>query len=431
MIVTMIQPRLGSPGVKGSMAPLAMGVLSRWTPDGIDLRFIDENIEKIPANLQSDVVAMSVTSLTAKRAYQLADELRSRGIAVVFGGIHPSLLPNEAIAHADVVVKGAGEHAWPMVLKDLESGNAKREYYGNPGDPLEGMTPDRTIFKGKRYGPLEPIQFGRGCPNSCDFCSVHAVYGTSIVHRPVEEVLEEIASLRHRILFFVDDNLFSYGSAFLDLLEKMVRMRVKWIGQASINIAKNPQILKLLKASGCMTLLIGFESVENESLIRMNKAVNTHTDYRTAVREIQKHGIMISGSFVFGYDTDVADSVAKAYRFCEDNSFVHAYFNPLVPMPSTTLYSRLAKEKRFKDERWWLSDTFRYGTLPFVPASASPESIEKACITARRKFDTFRSMLKRCLGSAANRRSLRQLVLFWIANIVYRAEYRRKYGKSI
>jgi len=431
MKVTLIQPRLGSPGVKGAMAPLAAGILARRTPKDVNFSFIDENVEELPVDLNTDVAAMSVTSLTARRAYRIADMLRNRGTKIVFGGIHPSLLPSEALAHADVVVKGAGEQVWPKVLSAVDHGNALPEYYGDPSAPLDAMVPDRSIFKDKRYGPLEPIQFGRGCPNACDFCSVHAVFGSSIVHRPVEEVLDEITSIRRRILFFVDDNLASYGAASMELLRGMAGMRLKWIGQASINIAGNPEMLKLLRASGCMALLIGFESVENESLRRMNKAVNARTDYSKAVTEIQKYGIMISGSFVFGYDSDTAESVAKALRFSERNRFVHAYFNPLVPMPKTALFDRLSIEKRLPEEPWWISERFRYGSLPFTPAAASRESIEAACISARRGFDSLGSICGRCLGSPANRWPLRHLVLFWIANLVYRAEYMRKYGRGI
>jgi radical SAM superfamily enzyme YgiQ (UPF0313 family) len=413
------------------MAPLAMAILARFTPPEVNLRFIDENVETLPDNLPTDMVAMSVTSLTAKRAYQLSDTFRGRGIKVVLGGIHPTLLPEEAARHADAIVTGAGERVWPLLIDDFSKGKLKSIYLGDSNASLDGMLPDRSIFKGKRHGPLEPIQFGRGCPHHCDFCSVHAVFGTTIRHRPVAEVLDEVAALRRKILFFVDDNLFAYGPASTELLQGLERLKVTWIGQMSVDVAKDPHRVELLARSGCMAALIGFESVEGESLERMSKGVNLRTEYAEAVALLKKNRIMITGSFLFGYDTDTAASVEKAFAFSKSNHFAHAYFNPLLPMPGTALYTRLLEQKRFTIDTWWLSEIFRYGTIPFKTIGDTCASIEGACIKARRAFDTLGSIFQRCFGAPANWRPLKNLIFFWIANIVYRAEYNRKYGKTL
>jgi radical SAM superfamily enzyme YgiQ (UPF0313 family) len=403
MRVTLIQPRVGTAGSKGMIPPLAMGILARFTPPGIELSFIDESVENIPESLGTDLVAMSVTTLTAKRAYNLAHRFRKRGVRVVMGGVHPTVMPGEVLQHADTAVQGAGERIWPRILQDAADKNLQSVYKGLNDDTLRGLTPERSIFKGKKYGPLAPVQFGRGCRFACDFCSVHAVYGTTIRHRPVAEVLEEVSAIRNKLLFFVDDNINAYGSGTRQLLEGLVRLKKKWIAQVSVNAAHEPDLLRLFRASGCMGLIIGFESLNKNNLGQMRKGVNVQYDYRTALDLLKRCNIMVAGSFVFGYDYDKKPDIQRAYRFARSNNFVHAYFNPLVPTPGTGLYARILRENRFTDPVWWLSPQFTYGKLPFTPKGMAAAELEKACINARVRFDSLFSIFKRGLSGKANR----------------------------
>jgi radical SAM superfamily enzyme YgiQ (UPF0313 family) len=269
MRVTLIQPRIGTAAARGMMPPLAMGLLARFTPPDIELSFIDESVENIPPRLETDLAALSVTTLTAKRAYDLARGLRNKGVRVVMGGVHPTVMPAETLEHADAAVLGPGERVWPRILRDAADNRLQKVYRGLKDGSLEGLTPERSIYARKRYGPLAPVQFGRGCGFACDFCSVHAIYGTTVRHRPVEEVLEEISSLPGGLIFFVDDNLHAYGGGTMRLLEGMARLRKKrkrWIAQVSVNAALEPDVLRLFKASGCMGLIIGFETLNRNSL---------------------------------------------------------------------------------------------------------------------------------------------------------------------
>ncbi len=431
MKVTLIQPRLGANGVKGSMPPLAMGIIARHTPKDVILQFVDESVEDVPDDLNTDLVAMSVTTLTARRAYDLATNFRAKGIRVVMGGIHPTLMPKEALEYADCIVKGVGENVWADVVSDAANNRLQRVYVGLNDGPLKGLTPDRSIFEGKKYAPIVPVQFGRGCPFSCDFCSVHAFYGTKVMHRPVEEVLEEISLLKNKTLFFVDDNIHTYGKGSVELLKGLSKMKVRWIGQASVNAGRDPDVVKLFRESGCIGLIIGFESMEENSLSQMQKKINIQQDYIKAVNLLQKNHIMVAGSFIFGYDNESITTVKKALEFAEKYNFVHAYFNPLVPTPGTALYDRILSEDRFVNSTWWLSEKFKYGTLPYKTKGMTSEDLEKACILARRKFDSYSSIFKRGFSSIANYGNLQNFFFFWLANITYRKEYRRKYGKRI
>lgn len=431
MNITLIQPRLGIQRVKGSMAPLAMGILAQNTPSHYKIRLIDESIEDIPAGLSTDLVALSVTTLTAKRAYDLSVRFMEKGIPVVMGGVHPTLMQDEAMRYATTVISGVGENIWPNVLEDAAKGQLKKIYVGTESETLSGLTPDRKIFENKRYSLLTPVQFGRGCPFTCDFCSVHAFYGDRVVHRPVDEVLEEVRQLKGKLLFFVDDNINGYGKGTLELLEGLARMRIKWFGQASINAANNTEMLNLLKKSGCMGLIVGFESLNENSLGQMNKAVNLRHNYKDAVQKFQNAGIMISGAFVFGYDSDTANTVENASIFARKNKLVHAYFNPILPTPGTELYQRLKADNRFPDPIWWLSESYMYGQIPFIPKEIQPRELEQACKKARWKFDTLGSMVVRYIGGKANRYSIKNSIFYWMANILYRMEYRRKYGRRM
>lgn len=431
MKVTLIQPRLGTKGVKGSMPPLAMGIIARYTPKEVLLQFIDESTEEVPDDLDTDLVAMSVTTLTARRAYDLSAKIRGRGIPVVMGGIHPTLMPEEALKYADCIVKGTAESVWPQVIADAVANKLKRIYTGLNEGPLESLTPDRSIYLNKKYAPITPVQFGRGCPFTCDFCSVHAFYGTKVMHRPVAEVLEEISSLKGKTLFFVDDNIHTYGKGSIDLLKGLSKMNIRWIGQASVNAGCDPEIVKLFRESGCIGLIIGFESMDENSLSQMKKKINIQHDYIKAVKLLQKNHIMVAGSFVFGYDGESAESVKRALDFAEKYNFVHAYFNPLVPTPGTALYDRIIQEDRFINSTWWLSEEFKYGSMPYKTEGMSSEELEGACINARRKFDSYFSIFKRGFSSKANFGNLFNFFFFWLANITYRKEYRRKYGKKI
>ena len=431
MNITLIQPRVGTSGVKGSMPPLAMGILAKFTPKDIALQFIEDGLEEIPDDLKTDLVALSVTTLTAKRAYEIADNYRSKGIKVVMGGIHPTLLPEETLQHADAIVIGVGELVWSELLQDAKNNKLQRVYTGKNDGPLNGLTPDRSIYKNKKYSPIVPIQFGRGCPFSCDFCSVHSFYGNVINHRPVNEVLEEVSLLKNKLLFFVDDNIYAYGAGAIELLRGLSKMNVRWIGQASVNVASKPETVQLLKESGCVGLIIGFESMSEQSLDQMQKTVNTKNDYQKTVNLLKKNRIMIAGSFIFGYDADTPSSIINALDFSEKNNFVHAYFNPLVPTPSTALYDRILKEGRFIEPTWWLSNNFRYGQIPYKTKGMTNKELEVTCIKARLQFDSFKSIFKRAFSSSANCFPLKTLFFFLLANFVYRKEYKRKYGKIL
>lgn len=431
MRITFIQPTMIRKHAAGSMQPIAFGILAKLTPSDISVQLFDENVENIPMDIETDLIAMSVHTFNARRAYALADVFRQRHIPVVMGGVHPTLLPTEALEHADAVVVGDAENVWPQLLDDLTKQKMQKIYSSPDKEPHCGMTPDRTIFQNKRYSRLTPVQFGRGCVFRCDFCAVHLLQGSRVRHRPVQEVLAEIASLRHQVIFFVDDNLCSFGPASTQLLKELSKLKISWVGQISMNALIDSEMLSLLKESGCIALFIGFESLVSTNLQTMNKQTNIDQDYRRIVSNLQSEGIMVAGSFVFGYDNDQLSSINAALSFSKESNLLLAHFNPVFVAPGTGLYKRLVSEGRLHDLQWWNSEKYHYGMIPFEPKGMSAVDIENACFAARRSFNTYGSILRRAFGNMANWFPPSRLSLFLAANIVSRHEIYRKQGAKL
>ena len=428
MKVTFINPNFSSSRSGDAMEPLAFAVLSGLTPPDVTRVLYDERVEAVPVEEPTDLVALSVKTFTAKRAYAIAACYRARGVPVVMGGIHPSLVPEEAGLHADAVVIGDAEGAWPMVLEDFRKGTLERTYSGGNELPLTGLVYDRLIFRGKRYLPIACVQFGRGCRYACEFCSVHSFYGNNRRTRPVEEVASEIALLGSRRLMFVDDNFLLDSDAAKELLERIIPLRLRWVCQISIECAFDPELLALMRKSGCMGAYVGLESLDPASLGQMKKPQNICLDYAQAIANFHENGILVCGSFVFGYDADTPASVQTAMEFALRNKLCLAHFNILFPAPGTRLYDRLLGERRIRFDAWWLDDDLHYGDCCFVPRRMCPGDLERAVAKARRRFNTLASILRRALSFRTKPCGPVRFVLFLIINLVNRREIRKKQG---
>ena len=258
------------------MEPLPVAVLSALTPKDVEQKFHDDRLELIPYDEPTDLVAISTEVYTAKRAYQIASEYRRRGVPVVMGGFHATLRPDEVQRYAESVVLGEAEDLWAKVIDDYRSGTPQKVYRSEMRPSLERSTPDRSIYNGKRYLPIGLVEAGRGCKFSCEFCAIQSFYHSTYCQRPVGQIVQEIRNIRNRskLIFFVNDNIVSDRADARELLEALIPLKIRWVSQASINTAMDPEFLQLLKASGCQGLLIGFESMNPDNLRQMGKAVN-------------------------------------------------------------------------------------------------------------------------------------------------------------
>jgi radical SAM superfamily enzyme YgiQ (UPF0313 family) len=415
-----------------AMEPLCFAILKSLTPAEIEVIFFDERLEPIPFDHPTDLVALTVETYTARRAYEIARRFRARGVPVVMGGYHPTFLPEEALQHADAVVRGDAEGAWERVLHDARSGTLKAVYENEAFPPLDDCMPDRSIFAGKKYVPVGLVQYGRGCRFNCSFCSVRAFYGTNLRQRPVANVVEDIRRSGRRHVFLVDDNLFVDEEKACELFEALIPLKITWSCQVSIDIAKHPDLVRLMARSGCIGALIGFESLDPGSLREIRKGWNVRwLSYEDAIRTFRDAGIMLYGTFVLGCDNDSADSLDAAVDFAIRNKFVLANFNPLTPMPGAPLFERMQEEGRLVHDRWWLDPDFRYGDSTLQPRGMTPQQLTAACFAARRKFNTLRSIMHRLFDARTNLRTPYRAGIFLMANLVSRREIHSKQSRKL
>ncbi len=435
--MTLVQPCIGRrPGERylrtWQMEPLPLAVLAGLTPPGVALRVADDRFEPIPYDAPTDLVAISVETYTAKRAYQIASEYRRRRVPVVMGGFHAMLAPDEVARHAESVVVGEAEALWPEVLDDWRHGRGKKVYRAAARPALGTARPDRRIYRGKPYLPVGLVEAGRGCPYHCEFCAIHSAYGQSRTARSVDAVVQDVldASRERRLVFIVDDNIAGDPSsaASAELLDALARHRRPWVTQCSIQGALDDAWAARLAAAGCVGVLVGFESLDPEVLKAMGKGFNAPDLYRRAVATLRRHGIGVYGTFVLGYDGDGPRTLDAAVAFAQEEAFFLAAFAPVIPFPGTPLYRRLEAEGRLLHERWWLDPDYRFGRTNYRPVGMTPAEIREACLAARRRFYGLGAIARRLPG---NLTSARMALGFLTANLLHRREITQRDGHAL
>jgi len=430
--ITLLRPNMGDYRSSDGLPPLSMGILAARTPKEIDITFYDDKVEVIPDDDKPDLVAITVETFTARRAYALAKSYRSKGVPVVMGGYHPSFLPDEALQHADAIVVGDAEGSWEQLLQDFRNDHMQRIYTGGSNRPLDDFQLDRSIFTGKKYAPVELVQYGRGCRFACDFCSIRTFYQDNLRVRPLQSLAEELQQFnRRKLIFFVDDNLFNSRELLEAMLDTIRPLKLRWSCQISIDVARDERLLDKLAEAGCVFALIGFESLSEANLKQMAKPWNRVAgDYLSVVRKFHQRGIAVYGTFVFGYDDDTAETIQSSLNFALEAKLEIANFNPLTPTPGSPLYERLRLENRLLSPQWWLDPNYRYGDPIFVPKSMSPEDFAEKCFAAKKAFYSWKSIVHRVLGSDTGI-NLFRTGMVGLANLISRREVMRKQYRTL
>jgi len=432
MKVRFIRPNLYDDRSSDAMEPLCFAILKSLTPDNVETSFYDERLEPIPINAETDLVAMTVETYTARRAYQIAAQYRELGIPVVFGGYHPTFLPDEALQHADAVVQGDAEGVWGQVLEDANNNCLAKVYQSAEFPDLANVIPDRSIFKGKKYAPMALGQYGRGCKFNCSFCSIRAFYGNNLRQRPVADVVEDIRRSGRKHIFLVDDNIFVNVEKAKALFEALIPLNINWSCQVSIDVARDADLVQLMAKSGCISALIGIESLDPASLKEIKKGWNVKwQSYDDAIEVFQNAGIMLYGTFVFGCDNDTVESFDAAVDFAIRHKFILANFNPLTPTPGAPLFDQMQREGRLLHDRWWLDPDFKYGDATMQPLNMTADELTKGCFSAREKFNTFKSICTRLGDRRTNSRTPFRAGVYLLSNFVSRREIYRKQKRAL
>jgi radical SAM superfamily enzyme YgiQ (UPF0313 family) len=404
---------------KSPCPPLGLAMVAAVTPPEVEVSLTDENVTVIDFQKENDLVGITAMTITAQRAYDIADTFRAKGVKVILGGSHPSALPEEASQHADAVVIGEAEGIWPNVIEDFKANKLQRIYHHSERPSLLNLPiPRRDLFAEGAYYFRNTISATRGCPFACSYCSVTSFFGHTYRRRPLEKILKEIETMKHRkFIGFVDDNIVGNHKFAKELFRAMVPYKIKWAGQASITIARDDELLKLAAESGCIILLIGFETLSQAGLAALGKKVNVVDEYETAIRKIHSHGIAIHGFFILGLDEDDEDVFEHTLRFAREMRLESAQFAWPVPYPGTALSESLDKAGRIVTKDW----SQYKSNVVFEPKLMSREVLQKGHDWVWREFYSLPSIWRR-VGVAR-----RNLVILWATNLIYRAVCRRKY----
>lgn len=361
------------------LALLALPTLAALTPADVEVIVTDENVEPVDFGEKVDLVGISFNTSQACRAYEIADTFRERGMKVILGGIHASMLPQEASQHADAVVIGEADNIWVGLIDDFRGGRLQKRYVCSQKPDLEDSPPPRwDLLKSSLYVE-HSLQTTRGCPFNCEFCTVSAFFGRRYRCKPVENVLKEIEALRQidsrRLIFFVDDNIIADPEYAKTLLRALIPLKInRWWGQVSVNLAKDEELLDLMAESGCSRVLIGFESLSQENLKLMGKGgVNRVEDYARVIEEINSKGIQVVGAFMLGCDCDDESVFENTVRFIMDTNIAFPQITILTPFPGTRLYQRLEQEGRILHKDW---SKYTTSSVCFKPALMSPEALQ-------------------------------------------------------
>lgn len=414
-----------------AMKPLLFAVFDAITPTDVQMEYIDERIESLPETIDSDVIALSVETFAARRAYDIAQKYKNQHNHIVMGGFHPSAVPDEALEFCDTVLVGDAEDTWPIFLADFRAGTAKQIYISENKCPMAKINANSPVFRGKKYGPIGLVQFSRGCKFHCDFCSVSAFYRCKVRQKPTETIVEEIQKLKEKILLFIDDNIFLDEASAIELFEAIKPLKKRWACQISMDVAMNDNLLRVMKESGCILVMIGFESLNPDNLKIMRKSANLQLEtYEKAIQNIYKHGLMIYASFVLGYDHDTKESIEETLRFAIKHNFATAGFNPLIPMPDTSLYARLKAQNKLIGDKWWLERGYRYGDTVYQPEQMTAVDLQEGCRNARYEFNSGKSILKRLFCNKLHWNPLNAFV-FIALNLITRKEIHRKQGQIL
>jgi len=389
---------------------LALFILQGLTPKQHEVKIVEEEYMQLDLNEECDVVGISCMTSNAYRGYRIADTFREKGKKVVMGGVHPSILPGEALAHADAVVIGEAEGVWEKILEDIESNNLQRIYH-EPNPDLDRYIPkDFSTLPKKRFYNLIPLQTSRGCPYNCDFCCVSDIFGKKIKHIPVKNVVKNIEASESRNYIFLDDNIIGDQKYARELFKALIPLKISWVGQSSISFARDIEIMELAKKSGCKGLFIGLESVVDTN-IQKYKKLKSLEDTKQSIKKILKMGIIIQASVIFGFDEDTHETFGQTVKFLIKNYISIAAFNVLTPYPGTRIYKEFKEGGRLLHEKW---EYYDHHTVVFQPKNMTPLELQIGKIKARTAFNSIPSIAERFIGN------LRMPGIYLAANVGYR-----------
>lgn len=433
---------------------LSLPTIAAYTPETWDVDLVDEAVEDIDFDDPCEMVGLSIMTCYAPRAYEIAAEFRKRGKTVVMGGVHPTYCPEEALQHCDAIVCGEAEDLWPELIADYEAGRMKREYRMTAFPSLENYRSPRVeLLSPDAYMTRQCSFTTRGCHFDCEFCSVSPFNGKTTRRRPVQEVVKEIVQVQRwvrselierisnepfwqalrttfrirvgiedgGIVAFVDDLHNSNRAYCRELWNALKPLKIKWGCQATLFLGDDEEMVKLAAESGCVSVFVGMESLDEDCLEETNKPFNRVQKFSQQIKMFHDYGIMVNPGIVFGFDNDDESVFERAVEFLTKNRVELAYFNVLTPLPGTALYDRYDKAGRIFDRDWAKYDGKH---VVFQPSRMTPEQLQEGFYWANHQFYSLPNIWYRLAGTQ------QRLIARWEMNREFRKLVKRACPKG-
>lgn len=415
-----------------SWPPLNLPYIAALTPDHYHIELIDENIE--PFRFQvADIVGITSYTATIYRAYQIAKVYREQNIPTVIGGIHVSMVPEEALRFCNTVVVGEAEYIWPKILEDFEAGKLKRYYYGSQTHLNDLPIPRRDILKNSHY-KWGTIQTSRGCPMGCSFCSVTAFNGKVFRRRHLASVIEELRQIPQKRIMIADDNIIGYGKRDLEWAKSFFarvadeKIRKVFFAQSSVAFGEDTELIRIAAGAGLRVVFLGIESINSESLVSYRKRINLEhfRQKKTAelIKNIRKGGIAVYGAFVIGSDDDQKSIFDETLQFVKNTHIDVLQVTKLTPLPGTRLWAEMQGRDRIIDKNFpkaW--DSYRFTKMVFKPAHMSIQEVYKGFTYLRIKYYGFWETMKRTIRTLMDTKSIYTTIIAYSFNFSYRKAF--------
>jgi radical SAM superfamily enzyme YgiQ (UPF0313 family) len=394
---------------------LSLLTVAAATPEGDSLRIIDEQVDDVPWDEDFDLVGITAMTATAPRAYELADAFRAKGVPVVLGGMHPTFRPQEALAHADAVVRGEAEGVWADVLEDARGMSLRGVYQAPEPHSLKGLRqPPRKLLPATSYATVQAVQATRGCPHTCAFCSVSAFNNATQRRRPVGEVAAEVAALPERFFLLVDDSLAAEPDYAKALFRALIPLRKHWFSQVTLKSTDDPELIRLAAESGCVGVFVGLETFSDRALESVDKGFNQVEEYRWRIRMLHEHGIAVEAGVVLGFDADGPEVFARTLRLLDELEIDMIQVSVLTPLPGTRFFEEM--ERRVLDRNWAHYD---YHHVVFQPRRMTAESLQAGHDWLTREFYRPWRILRRLWRQSRRPRGVRGLLYAAAVDFAY------------
>ena len=409
---------------------LTMPLLAALTPPKWQVDICIESVEDIPFNTDASIVGIGSMGHSLKRAFEISAEFKKRGKTVIMGGMMASLIPEETIKHCDSVIIGDGEVSWGKMFHDIENGGLKR-FYNEQIDTFSTPLPKYELITNKAIGDFLPVQAGRGCPNTCSFCSIYCIYKQKYLRREISEVIRDIKRIKElgfKKFLLIDDNIIADREYMKELCSEIKSLNMKWMSQCAIELANDEELLEIVAESGCTTLSFGLESISKANLCSLNKDWCDPGEYKRMIDTIHRHNINVASEMMVGLDGDTAESLKETAKFVINNKIEVPKFYIITPIPGTVYFEEISKTNRLINRD---IESYSPSKAVITTEHFGPEQLTDAYWELYRSVYSIPSIIRRTLLHKRFLKTPFSYLFVFFVNMVYRYQIKKRIAPII